>query len=471
MASLLDCMLVILGLLLDYAAGLQCYDCHNVTDVNSCVQTVTCLPNQSCYMEARQQTLTQWTYSLSCQDNNHCGPMRSSRSNTGTSAGYLSKLLIRRDATTCNECCSKDYCNTNLCNHKSPSTCADDQSMDCARMNSIFSVCTDVHKAKLVCPKFCNLCNIVDGNWNVWSSWSVCDVTCGTGTQTRHRTCTNPAPENGGLNCVGEALDIKTCILDRCPVHGGWSQWSPWGSCSATCDVGMQRRDRSCSNPYPSLGGDHCFGDSRDDMICYMPGCTNGKWSSWQPWSSCSATCFGGHRNRYRVCSNPYPSLLGHYCEGSNQEMDFCNLISCGDGGWSAWQSWSSCSQTCGGEKTRIRACDNPPPSFLGHYCSGSREDREACNNLSCVFSGSNAAAGSAIDPSASQSSANQFLNPPKFNPNQSYPVQDFYTSPPLSWSSWQQGPDPFGPHGPDPFGPHGPDPSGPLYSAVGKRQ
>lgn len=62
-------------------------------------------------------------------------------------------------------------------------------------------------------------------------------------------------------------------------VHGGWSLWSDWGSCSVSCDVGMQRRDRSCNNPYPARNGYHCFGDSRDDRICMSVACA-GKYTN-----------------------------------------------------------------------------------------------------------------------------------------------------------------------------------------------
>ncbi|WAR29822.1 TSP1-like protein [Mya arenaria] len=61
------------------------------------------------------------------------------------------------------------------------------------------------------------------------------------------------------------------CLLEkytRRNIHRGWSFWSSWGSCSVTCDVGMMRRDRSCSNPYPGIHGNPCFGDARDDAIC-----------------------------------------------------------------------------------------------------------------------------------------------------------------------------------------------------------
>ncbi|CAH3021140.1 unnamed protein product, partial [Porites evermanni] len=42
----------------------------------------------------------------------------------------------------------------------------------------------------------------IDGGYTDWSA-SDCSVTCGGGTQTLTRTCTNPPPSNGGKNCSG----------------------------------------------------------------------------------------------------------------------------------------------------------------------------------------------------------------------------------------------------------------------------
>ena len=53
--------------------------------------------------------------------------------------------------------------------------------------------------------------------WADWEAWSSCTVTCGGGTQDRSRTCTNPAPAEGGSNCVGEAADQQSCSTDPCP--------------------------------------------------------------------------------------------------------------------------------------------------------------------------------------------------------------------------------------------------------------
>ena len=70
----------------------------------------------------------------------------------------------------------------------------------------------------------CNICNIkwdiitlVDGEWAAWSGWSSCDVTCDNGTQSRYRTCTNPAPAHGGLDCVGEGNETQECQEGLCP--------------------------------------------------------------------------------------------------------------------------------------------------------------------------------------------------------------------------------------------------------------
>lgn len=50
-------------------------------------------------------------------------------------------------------------------------------------------------------------------------------------------------------------------------VHGGWSCWTSWGSCSG----GRRSRSRNCSNPAPSYGGFYCTGLSVEQQPCEDP--------------------------------------------------------------------------------------------------------------------------------------------------------------------------------------------------------
>ena len=55
------------------------------------------------------------------------------------------------------------------------------------------------------------------------------------------------------------------------------------------------------------------------------------------------------------------------------------------DGVWGSWGAWASCSKSCGGgEKIRIRECDNPAPDHGGETCSGTEQGNGTCNQQPC---------------------------------------------------------------------------------------
>ena len=57
----------------------------------------------------------------------------------------------------------------------------------------------------------------VDGGLSEWSQWGECTVSCGTGSQTRSRDCSHPAPQYGGNDCSGPLEEIQACNTHSCP--------------------------------------------------------------------------------------------------------------------------------------------------------------------------------------------------------------------------------------------------------------
>jgi hypothetical protein len=54
----------------------------------------------------------------------------------------------------------------------------------------------------------------VDGGFTTWSQWTICDGDCGgTGSRSRSRSCTNPAPDCGGADCSGPDEETVTCTV------------------------------------------------------------------------------------------------------------------------------------------------------------------------------------------------------------------------------------------------------------------
>ena len=61
----------------------------------------------------------------------------------------------------------------------------------------------------------------IDGGWAEWDPWSQCTATCGGGIQHRTRNCSDPAPQNGGAKCSGNATEIRPCSEWMCSSKTG----------------------------------------------------------------------------------------------------------------------------------------------------------------------------------------------------------------------------------------------------------
>ena len=225
--------------------------------------------------------------------------------------------------------------------------------------------------------------------WGDWGNWSECSAECGGGTKSRNRSCTNPTPAYGGIQCSGSNIESQKCNTHACPINGGWTDFGDWSECSAECGGGTKSRSRTCTNPTPAFGGIHCTGKSTEAQECNTHLCPiNGGWTDFGDWSECSAECGGGTKSRKRSCTNPTPAYGGIQCTGSSTETQQCNTHSCPiNGGWTDFGDWSECSAECGGgTKSRSRTCTNPTPAYGGIHCTGDSTETQECNTRQCDF-------------------------------------------------------------------------------------
>lgn len=240
------------------------------------------------------------------------------------------------------------------------------------------------------CPSYTAL--PVDGGWSEWGNWGSCSATCGgTGVRQRHRTCTRPAPRNGGSDCPGCGEETETCGKWACPETRQLTPWSPWVGVNATGEYVTQRRFRAECVATGNSATPLRLGDMRqEDRVCPKEGCGRGGGGGvsggdgggmWTEWSKCSEPCGGGGTQwRRRDCG-------GGRCGdgGDGFEERVCNEHVC-PGLWACWSEWSACSASCGsGRQVRSRRCVSSHNPFLdASDCSGPGTSQQACHAHPC---------------------------------------------------------------------------------------
>lgn len=196
----------------------------------------------------------------------------------------------------------------------------------------------------------------VDCQMSSWTSWSVCDRTCGGGQSQRQRQVER-FPKNNGATCPQELLQTRGCTLQACDSKDAEiSDWTDWSQCSTTCGPANQARKRQVL-ALRGEGGEGITADlaqtrpCADNLPCEKYDC---EWHDWSDWSDCTCTCGGGQRTRDRSVRR-MPSHGGEPCQAKDKEeiepcnMQKCHEDNCIDGEFGAWSNWGMCSASCGG--------------------------------------------------------------------------------------------------------------------------
>lgn len=99
-------------------------------------------------------------------------------------------------------------------------------------------------------------------------------------------------------------IKAKLCLLLHVAVKGAWSCWSSWSQCSVGCGGGHYQRTRTCTSPAPANGGDICMGLHTEEALCNTHTC-DGKEAPAPCWCCFYYMCFF-----FKFVSQPAPAWV-----------------------------------------------------------------------------------------------------------------------------------------------------------------
>ncbi|CAD5234701.1 unnamed protein product [Bursaphelenchus xylophilus] len=267
---------------------------------------------------------------------------------------------------------------------------------------------------------------VVHGDWSQWSSGdkqcaiTPCQVTGSIAVNAQLRTCTNPAPNNGGRQCSGANIRGLVCGSTKSECKGltqkeysdhicstiksdpirpdrqlsGVGFMHATQPCKVWCHVSgseVIRNKGQLPNGSPCGDDHHCVGGvclklrcNGRALVSSLADCPEEspavfknppKWESWGEWSSCSVSC-GDHglQKRFRVCKSGEQQ-----CQGKPSELRDCTPEPEPCERYSAWSEWSKCSVTCGdGTRKRTRKCES------GNNCTEKLMEIKKCAEEEC---------------------------------------------------------------------------------------
>ena len=203
------------------------------------------------------------------------------------------------------------------------------------------------------------LCNTAScGQWadcvGAWSAYSSCTATClSDGTRTREYSVSQAA-QNGGRACtVDDGEQISESCSAGCPVDC-LGQWSSWDSCTVACGGGGTQARTYTVIQGAEYSGGACAAQNAEqqwqscnDMACNAVSNCVGRWESW---SACSELCGGGQQSRiFSVSQNARNGGTACAVSHGDAELTTCNTDACPINCDGAWSSWGTCDAPCAG--------------------------------------------------------------------------------------------------------------------------
>lgn len=161
------------------------------------------------------------------------------------------------------------------------------------------------------------------------SAWTPeeCSKPCGGGVQDLVRQVV--VPDALGATCP--PLDMqRSCNTQECPVNCDMGEWSGWTSCSAKCGGGIKQRIRHVKQR-AQHGGKLC-GAETESVGCGMDACDKDcTLAAWSRWSGCSKACGGGFEERTRKVVTPSTGLGRCAADDSESRLEYkrCNTDNC----------------------------------------------------------------------------------------------------------------------------------------------
>uniref|UniRef100_A0AAQ5Y6L8 Spondin-1 n=1 Tax=Amphiprion ocellaris TaxID=80972 RepID=A0AAQ5Y6L8_AMPOC len=214
-----------------------------------------------------------------------------------------------------------------------------------------------------------------------WINWSPCSMSCGAGIRSRERYV-KQFPDDGSI-CTLPTEETENCVInEECsPSSCLVTEWGEWDVCSATCGLGMKRRERMVQ--MPPADGSICGAEVLEVEKCMMPECHTipCMLTPWSDWSDCSVTCGKGLRTRQRMLKSPVE--LGE-CTEELEQVEKCMLPECPiDCVMSEWTEWSECNKSCGKGHTIRTRMVMLEPQFGGDPCPETIQ-RKKCKIRKC---------------------------------------------------------------------------------------